>query len=440
MAQWSYFSDRASTCVLTAVIASTWVGVAQFARRAELAPGCDGDDSSHGTLLDETNKTDALTGSDTIGAGLGPHSCAHFIVWLNGSSWMALGLPWLVQTIARHDKGGRWKWKHIAYISTPRPAPAASPPRRLNLSPLPPPRRPPPPYRLVHVVFFFVVALFTNYCYIAALEFIPASLNTAVFSTTSIMTLAMSGIFLPDAEVATPRFKWTQWIAVLLSCLGIALISQPWTAFDVSINRASIAEFTTTVQADTRLVGCALSLVAAAGTASYQVTFKWMLGDRLKNPVDLGLFMAKLGMQIFIIGGFVLWGAFFAVSAADLMALLDGHFPTNSTSSNPMIMCSVSRQGVYQLALPVLPYVLLCGTAIASLIFNFIIKFGLSINTPVVISLATQLGIPLNLLIDLLLPATAGVDVDTEGIDPLEIAGIAFMVVSFSFSCAPLIA
>ena len=33
---------------------------------------------------------------------------------------------------------------------------------------------------------------------------------------------------------------------------------------------------------------------------------------------------------------------------------------------------------------------------------SFIIKFGLSHSSPVVVSLATQLGIPLNLLIDLL--------------------------------------
>ena len=70
-------SSCASTALLTAVIAVAWVGVAQFARQAELAPACGG----------------------PAGGGLGAHSCAHFIVWLNGSSWMFLGLPWLAQRL-----------------------------------------------------------------------------------------------------------------------------------------------------------------------------------------------------------------------------------------------------------------------------------------------------------------------------------------------------
>ena len=57
------------TAALTLAIAVAWVGVAQLARKAELSPACGG-------------------------GGLGAHSCAHFIVWLNGSCWVFLALPY----------------------------------------------------------------------------------------------------------------------------------------------------------------------------------------------------------------------------------------------------------------------------------------------------------------------------------------------------------
>lgn len=65
----------------------------------------------------------------------------------------------------------------------------------------------------IHVV---QVALTSNYAYIAALEFIPASLNTAIFSTSPVLTLALSVQFL-DAVVLAPRVKWC---SVALSITG----------------------------------------------------------------------------------------------------------------------------------------------------------------------------------------------------------------------------
>ena len=46
-----------------------------------------------------------------------------------------------------------------------------------------------------------------------------------------------------------------------------------------------------------------LSVVAAGGTAAYQVSFKRIFGDSLRSPIDLGVFMAALGMQIFVVVG-----------------------------------------------------------------------------------------------------------------------------------------
>ena len=392
-----------STIMLTAVIAVAWVGVAQFARQAELAPACGGG----------------------AGGGLGAHSCAHFIVWLNGSSWMFLGLPWL----ARHFLGSKMKQRD-GYGPQPTRSSVVVDMKDTDAVPLPPcPRRlertqsrwrvwcgAPPPYEFKHLVFFFVVALLTNYAYIAALEFIPASLNTAVFSTTSILTLALSILCLSSTGAAAAgdgssgsgaTGSYARWITAGLSCVGVALISQPWSAFSNNNNTNSSSDgVEATTAADARLLGCCLSLTAAAGTAVYQVTFKKVLGDRLRKPIPLGFFMAKLGLQIFLLGGGILWGLVAA--------------------------------GVYQLQLATLPYSLLAGTAVASLVFNFVIKFGLSMTSPTVVSLATQLGIPLNLLIDLsgVIPGPAGVAgiETTSDLNALSVAGVGLMLVSFSLN------
>ena len=72
-----------------------------------------------------------------------------------------------------------------------------------------------------------MLALGTNYAYIAALEYIPASLNTAVFSTSPVLTLALSVQFLSE-PVTAPKAKWA---SVTLSIVGVLLISEPWVAF-----------------------------------------------------------------------------------------------------------------------------------------------------------------------------------------------------------------
>ena len=77
------------------------------------------------------------------------------------------------------------------------------------------------------------------------------------------------------------------------------------------------------------------------------------------------------------------------------------------------------QAGVYEIDLPSLPWGLLVGTAGLSLAFNFATTFGLSISSPVVVSLATQLGIPLNLMIDVLLNPGAS----TSALDSMAIAG-----------------
>ena len=418
----------AATVLLTVAIAVSWVGVAQLARLAELAPGC-----NHGA------PALALSG---VG-GLGSHSCAHLIVWLNGSSWILLGLPWLLKRMCT----GRSRMRR----ARSRPLPQTDPHDDKKVQPnhlvdmwkeesstdeedFDIDHGDVKPYRWRHVALFFALALGTNYSYIAALEFIPASLNTAVFSTSPLLTLALSVLFLAE-DLTSPC---TRWISVAMSIGGVVLIAQPWKAAGVSPGSGAGSGSGDTVAehlADARLTGSVLSLAAAAGTAAYQVTFKRIMGQRLSSPTQLGLFMAKLGSQIFAVYGAALWAS----------VLL----------------------GQYRLDFELVPYSLLVGTALASLLFNFIIKFGLSISSPVVVSLATQLGkshgtltgssfichspvsfpytlislsshrplqsswrtgIPLNLMIDVVFDPTRSANT----LDSLAVGGVTLMLVSFA--------
>eukprot|EP01043_Picozoa_sp_COSAG02_P033477 COSAG02_NODE_2286_length_9213_cov_149.155914_11_plen_392_part_00 len=278
------------------------------------------------------------------------------------------------------------------------------------------------------VLVFFALAVGTNYAYIVALDFIPASLNTAVFSICPVVSLALSVQFL-DATVPVPR---AMWVSATISVVGIALISQPWAdiaaddpvaveAHDLlsSNNTDQFIPTTSTAMARSRPLGCALSLAAAVGSACYQVYFKKLItvatqtnssdGDsdevshnsRLAiGPVESGLLLSRLGLLVFVVVG------------SALSALIYSQ--------------------TYELNLGRLPYPLLAATAGLSLLFNFATTFGLSISSPMVVSIATQLGIPLNLMIDVFFEPTGSV----EAIDSLAICGVALMLVSFTLPVA----
>jgi drug/metabolite transporter (DMT)-like permease len=355
------------TVALTLTIAAAWVGTSQLARQAEQSPGC-----------------------------LSAASCAHFIVWLNGSSWVFLGLPWCaLQLVAsrrrRAADGATAAQSSSASSSSGADDSSANGARREEAAAAAADCTWP------QVLAFFALALGTNYCYVFALEYIPASLNTAVFSTSPVLTLALSVQFL-DTVVLAPRAKWA---SALLSIAGVALISQPWADLSPEHPFGALASAALDQPGGaSRPIGCALSLAAAAGSACYQVYFKKLLGGRL-GPVESGLFLSKLGLLIFVLLGAVL---------AVLM-----------------------HSQVYVLDLESLPWPLLAGTAGLSLLFNFATTFGLSISSPVVVSLATQLGIPLNLMIDVFIDPSGSA---AEALDDLTVAGVAIMLASFMLSAA----
>ena len=375
-------SGMALSLTLTLVIAAASVGVAQFARQVERSEGC-----------------------------LGVHACAHFIVWLNGSSWMFLALPWCALRLATMSRPSR---VDDVSTATSLPVQRESCENQVNFS-----------WR--EVLVFFALAVGSNYAYIAALEFIPASLSTAVFSICPVLSLALSVRFL-DATVPMPRAMWA---SAMISIVGVALISRPWAGVAANdthdLRRGVHTDNTISDQrsmAMSRTLGCALSLVAAGGSACYQVYFKRQVvmaaqaalsngsgsdgdngsddgnhsGQFAIGPVESGLFLSRLGLLVFVVLG------------ATLGALI--------------------YTQTYDLKPGALPYPLLAATASLSLLFNFATTFGLNISSPMVVSLATQLGIPLNLAIDVLLdpPGSA------KSMDSLAIGGVVLMLVSFTLS------
>merc|ERR1719408_604007 len=64
------------------------------------------------------------------------------------------------------------------------------------------------------------------------------------------------------------------------------------------------------------------------------------------------------------------------------------------------------------------------ATSVCSAVFNFLIKFGLSRDTPVAVSIATQIGIPLNLMVDFLIV--------NARIDAYQALGTMLMLLAFS--------
>jgi len=232
---------------------------------------------------------------------------------------------------------------------------------------------------------FLMIALATNFLYMAALHFLPASLNTAIFCTSPVFTLLLSAVFLhgpADRSSGRMALYTRQALSVALSVVGVILIAEPWHAVGNSLNNGLL---------DTRLVGASLSLCAALGTAVYQVYFKATFGDRMQ-PEEVGLFLANMGMLASLLYGMVGLGFLFS--------------------------------GIYPLQLRSVPWGLVLSTAMSSAVFNFLIKFGLSRDSPVALSLATQIGIPLNLLLDVV--------VVHASVQRTQVLGTFAMLVSFT--------
>eukprot|EP00928_Gymnodinium_smaydae_P034543 TRINITY_DN2444_c1_g2_i1.p1 TRINITY_DN2444_c1_g2~~TRINITY_DN2444_c1_g2_i1.p1 ORF type:complete len:397 (-),score=57.20 TRINITY_DN2444_c1_g2_i1:37-1227(-) len=326
---------------LLLAIAGSWVGVAQLARAAESS--CE--QSQH-------------------------RSVTPLVTWANATAWMVLAAPHGFRRLrdrptspstgadaAAEAVRGPSKWlRQLCW------------PLRTSA------------FRPVDSARFLALALSTNYCYVGALHYLPASMNTAVFCTSPVFTLVLSLICLREGG---PEMEASAVAAVLLSVFGVVLIAEPWQQGGSSgIDSASVSG---------ACAGVGLSLLAALGTALYQVGFKMTFGDRLRAD-EVGLFLAYMGGLTFIF-----FGSFLAV---------------------------LDLQGVYPLNLWLVPWGLVLATAACSAIFNFLIKFGIITGAPVSVSLATQVGIPLNLFLDVVVVRVP--------ISASQICGLLVMLLSFT--------
>lgn len=309
---------------LTIAIALSWVGITQLARAALTA------------------------GTDNSGKSL-----VHLIVWANGTMWVFLGIPHIIQ-----------RWRAAQFVSS-------NSIWDLCRSEV---------FGWRHAIMFWCMAFATNAAYIAALSFLPASLNTAVFSSTSVFAFGLTLAFL-EKDLRSRGIPRGKIVCIGLSVLGVVLISEGW--------HHNVTSFRLT----DRLAGVSLSLVAAFGTAAYQVTFKYIFVSGM-TPEVVGLFLAYLGAVTFACYGSIIFGG--------------------------------AAVGVISIDLSTVPWKLILLTSISSAIFNFLIKFGIVYTSPITVSLATQLGIPLNLVLDLLIVGAM--------IDATQSTGVLIMLVSFSLN------
>jgi len=297
----------ASSCLLLS-IAVSWVGVAQLARAAEV----DAERLQHCSVVP-------------------------LLTWANATAWIALALPYVLRRLGDPTKQKGGCGSLVDLVTTPA-------------------------FQLSHPPRFLFIALTTNFSYIGALHFLPASLNTAIFSSSPVFTLLFQVLFLDSGtrdDNVQPALQLGKALSVGLSVVGVLLIAQPWHSVSPGGD----------LDQRSRILGVLFSLAAAVGTAIYQVYFKKTFGDSMQ-PTEVGLFLAHMGCWASVLMGSSLY--------------------------------LVLAQGTYKLDLSKVPWVLVVLTALCSALFNYLIKFGLSRETPVTTSLGTQIGIPLNFLLDVL--------------------------------------
>ncbi|PIK55748.1 putative thiamine transporter SLC35F3 isoform X2 [Apostichopus japonicus] len=165
--------------------------------------------------------------------------------------------------------------------------------------------------------------------------------------------------------------------SVLLSILGIVLIS-----YAEGFEGPS-------------LKGSVLSVASAIGAAIYKVLFKRYVGDA--NYGQVSLFLTLLGL----FNAFVLWPSILAVYYTGFE-----YWEWND-----------------------MPWDYLCGSAAMSVVFNFLINFGIAVTFPLFIALGTVVGIPLNAVVDLVFR--------DNPFGPYKIGGTACIILGFLIMLMP---
>lgn len=221
---------------------------------------------------------------------------------------------------------------------------------------------------VARVGFFYVAWLIANYSYLRALRYTPASLVSALFSTAPAFVAAGSTVLLKR------RLAPLGWFAVACTILGSVLVAEPWQHGTAHRSLAT---------------GVAFAVLAALAAASYKVVFKLVFDE--PEPETVGVILAWVGVYAATVGSILL----FAVLASGAESVQWGSVPWGP---------------------------LLAGN-IFSLIFNFLVGWGIAVSYPLFISLGTVLNVPLNIFADFVLRGKL--------LNPAQSAGIACILAGF---------
>ncbi|KAE9555075.1 hypothetical protein FO519_001736 [Halicephalobus sp. NKZ332] len=195
---------------------------------------------------------------------------------------------------------------------------------------------------IVRVIPFLILWIGANYCYSQGLGHISASAASAIMSSNVAMVCVLSWVLLKD------KVDPLKVIAVFAAIGGVIVIS-------LDDEYAG------------NLLGVLLVIASAAFAAFYKVMFKKLIGDA--NLGQVSIFMSGLG----------------------LLNILLNIVPT-------VIMVWLKAD---RIDWNYVPWWTLAGSAALSLLFNFLVNFGIALLNPLLISIGMLCGIPVSAIIDI---------------------------------------
>ncbi|XP_078490027.1 solute carrier family 35 member F3 [Ciona intestinalis] len=195
-----------------------------------------------------------------------------------------------------------------------------------------------------YVLGFTVLWMLTNCLYVYSLTYIAATDASAVSASNVAFVYALSLILLKE------YIFFIRIAASLLCITGVVLFGYADGFGDTN----------------TLFVGIIMALCSAVGAAIYKVSFKRVIYQGTLGQVSL--FLTLLGVTNILF----LWVIFVILYAT----------------------------GVETLVTSEIPWSYMCGSAALSLVFNFLVNFGIAFTYPLFISIAMMLGIPLNAAVD----------------------------------------
>jgi len=196
---------------------------------------------------------------------------------------------------------------------------------------------------LIRITPFLILWIGANYCYSQSLGHISASAASAIMSSNVAMVCVLSWVLLRE------KVDLIKVIAVFAAIGGVVVISLD-------------SEYAGS------LLGVILVIVSAAFAACYKVLFKKLIGD------------ASLGQVSIFMSGLGLLNAIFNIVPTVILVWLKAD----------------------RIDWSYVPWWALAGSAVLSLLFNFLVNFGIALLNPLIISIGMLCGIPVSAIIDIL--------------------------------------